>query len=124
MVDAVDVDAEEWVRENAGAGWVRQGAVDDVCCKSTQQRVPTPSTTAAVCVDWPDDTIAIIVPVALYLDISHLLTKAAGRLKERRTACCCMTVISLCFSAQSSSVVPSGLAIVAATLVLATPGLK
>lgn len=65
VVNAVDVDAEEGVGENAVAGRIREVAVDDECCKSTEKWMPSPSTTAAVCVNGPDNAIAVSIPVDL-----------------------------------------------------------
>lgn len=89
LVHVRNINPEERVGQVARAGGIRKIDVDYERCEGREQEVPAPGAHTAECVLWPDDAVAIFVPVgAVLLHDGHvfvalhpvLLLCAFGRL--------------------------------------------
>lgn len=66
-LDTGDVDAEEGVWEDGGAGEVAEAAADDEGGEEGEERVPAPGAGAVVDVGGPDDVVVVGVEVGYVL---------------------------------------------------------
>jgi len=117
LVDIGNVDSEERVGNPGWCGWVTQVEVDGKGREEAQRDGPSPGSETAIRVLWPDDAVAILVPVDAVLlhDLGSVSVSMMSLFKSDDTVSCS------CPLAQLSRVVPSGASFEAATLTLAVP---
>ncbi len=73
LVKLVDVDAEEGVWQEAWQRRVGKIEVDYQCYEKGKWRAPTPFPTPLVSIAWPDDAVAVCIPIVNMLLYNSLV---------------------------------------------------